>query len=58
MLAAAELLPSEFSMNSSKLGGGNILGKLKTEVPKSSMRSSNSGGGGGGILGKLRTKVS
>ena len=31
-----------------------IVGKLKIEVPKSSMRSSNSGGG---ILGHLRTKV-
>ena len=35
---------------------GDILGKFRTKVPKSSMRSSN-GGGGGGILGKLQTKI-
>ena len=33
---------------------GGSLGKLRTKVPKSFMRSSNSGGG---IFGKLRTEV-
>ena len=33
-----------------------ILSKLRMEVPKSSMRSSNLGMGGD-ILGKLKTKV-
>ena len=36
------------------MGGLGILGKLRTEVPRSSMRSSKSLGGGGGMLGKLR----
>ena len=35
--------------------GGKVLGKLRTKVPMSSIRNSNSGEGG--ILARVRTKV-
>ena len=48
-------VPAQSSMRSSN-SRGNILGKLRTKVPKSSMGSSNPWGGGG-ILGKYLPKV-
>ena len=38
------------SMRSSKFGGGEYFGKLRPEVPKYSMRSSNFFAGGGLFL--------
>ena len=49
----AEQQESETAIVSTHRSPGGILGKLRSEVPKSSMRRSNSGGGAN-ILGKLR----
>ena len=50
---------SKFSVRSSNLNvvGWNILGKLGTEVPKSSMGSFDPGGGGGGGGGEIGPEV-